>query len=518
MIKILTGSQMAEIDNKVTQELKIPVEILMENAGSAVAQSIFEITEDEQSETVLVICGKGNNGGDGFVAARHLIENNIDTTVISLYRENELSQAALLNHNILKHFTDIIYFDEIDLEYLTELVSSSDIIVDAILGTGLSSPVKDKISEVIDIINQNSCGTVVAVDIPSGLDSQSGKILGNAVIADYTVTFFAPKLGTILHPGTDISGEIILCDIGIPKKLLDSEDYKINLLTGEYAGSLMPYRPDNSNKGTFGNVLTVAGSGSMTGAAFLSAYSSLKSGAGYVTLACPLSIVPSVASAAPEIVYLPLEETKNRTISEDAFEVVYEKAIKSSCVLIGPGLSTENPAFEFVLELTKALNKAEIPVIYDADALNCFAMCGDCVLPENSIITPHPKELSRLMKVPVEEILKDRIASALKASRKLNTTVVLKGQRTVIADVEGNVYINPTGNSALAKAGTGDVLSGMIAGFAAQGLPLLEAAQLAVYVHGLAGEAASEDLTEYCVCASDLLDYIPDAIKIIEGF
>ncbi len=517
MIKILTGSQMADIDKKATQELNIPVEILMENAGSAVAQSIFELIEDTQDETVLVICGKGNNGGDGFAAARHLIENNIETIVVSLYREKDLSQAAFVNHNILKHFTDIVYLDEIDVDYLAELVSSSDIVVDAILGTGLSSPVKDKISEVIDVINKNSRGAVVAVDIPSGLDSQSGKILGNAVMADYTVTFFAPKLGTILYPGADISGEIILCDIGIPKKLLKNEDFKINLLTCEYVSSLLPYRPDNSNKGTFGNVLTVSGSTAMSGAAFLSANSSFKAGAGYSTLACPKSIVPVIASMSPEIVFLPLEETKNGTISEEAVEKVLEKALKSTCVLIGPGLSTESHTFEFVLELTKALNKTEIPIIYDADALNCFAMCGDCIFPKNSIITPHPKELSRLLKVSLEEILKDRIASSLKTAEKLNTTVVLKGPRTIIADTNGNVYVNPTGNSALAKAGTGDVLSGMIAGFAAQGLSLLEAAQLAVYLHGLAGEAAAEDLSEYCVCANNLPDYIPDAVKIIEG-
>ncbi|EKE04684.1 MAG: hypothetical protein ACD_20C00022G0009 [uncultured bacterium] len=517
MIKVLTGTQMRNIDKQAIEELKIPSLILMENAGRAVFEQVVEILNEVKDEhvSVLVICGKGNNGGDGFVAARHLILEEIPTYVLSLYHEEELSGDALANHNALKNFTDIFYYDELDPETIQDILSISTVVVDAIFGTGLNTEVKGHLYQVIDTINEFTEGYVVAVDIPSGIDSNTGQILGNAVVADYTVSLFNPKLGTILYPGAEHSGEIIINDIGIPETLLEDPEYNINLITAHYACANLPLRPEESHKGMFGSVFNVAGGYGMTGAAFLSAYSSLKVGAGYSMLATPESLVPIFATMAPEIVYAPLKETPNKTISKEAVNYALEKSEKSNIFLLGPGIGTDPSTIEFISEFTQKLTDRGLPAIFDADALNCFTLMDNFVLPINSVITPHPKELARLLKVTVKDIMDDRIGKVREAAQKFNTIVVLKGARTIIAEPNGTIYINPTGNSALATAGTGDVLCGMIAGFAAQGLELRDAAILGVYLHGLAGDLAEQDLTQYSVTATSLLDYIPAAIKLI---
>lgn len=520
MIKVLTGIQMKNIDKKAMEDLRIPGLILMENAGRAVFEQVDELLEEFEKEdkNVLVICGKGNNAGDGFVAARHLIQNGIQTYVLSLYRETDFSGEVLVNHNILKNFTDIIYFYEIDIEKLQDIIASADVIVDAIFGTGLNSDIKGDINTVIETINEYSEGFIVSVDIPSGVNSDNGKILGNAVIADYTVTFFAPKLGTVIYPGVELAGNISISDISIPEFLLREPEYNINLITENYVSASLPVRPENSHKGTFGSVFNIAGSFGLTGAAYLCSCASLKTGAGYSALATPESLVSIYAGMTSEIVYVPLRETSNKAISIDAVSEALDKSQKFNVFLIGPGIGTAPATVDFVFEITQNLVDRGLTVIFDADALNCLAKRDSFVLPFNSIITPHPKELSRLLKISVEEILHDRIGAARSAAQRFNTVVVLKGARTIIAEPNGNIYINPTGNSALAKAGTGDILSGMIAGFAAQGADIKKAAILGTFLHGITGDIAINNLTEYSVMAEDLLDYIPDAIKYIANY
>jgi len=515
MLKILTGKQMREVDRKAVEELKIPGILLMENAGRAVYDLIREIIDSSENDSpsVLVICGKGNNGGDGFVTARHLTENNIQTTVVSLFKKDNLSGSALINHGILENFTEIIYSEEIGLEKLTELISASTIIVDAILGTGLSSPVKGTVKEIINAVNQYTEGIVIAVDIPSGVYADTGQIPGTATVADYTVTFHSLKHGLILHPGTEHAGEIIVAPIGIPESLTDAGEYNTYLITEHYVQISLPVRQEDSHKGTFGKVFNIAGSVGMTGAAYMAAFSSLKVGAGYSILATPESAVSVISSLAPEIVCIPLEETSAKTVSEKALTKVLEKSKDADVFLIGPGLGTDESTVEFISQFVKHIKTEEKSIIIDADALNCLALKQEISLPVNSVITPHPKELSRLLKVPVEEIQKNRIKYAREAAQKFNTTVVLKGSRTVIAEPGGNIYINPTGNSGLSTAGSGDILAGMIAGFAAQGLDLKTAAIVGVYLHGSAGNLAAEELTEYSLTASELLNYIPSALK-----
>lgn len=520
MIKILTGSQMKYIDQKTIKELNIPGIILMENAGRCVANKVLEILKinknNIESKNVFIICGKGNNGGDGFVAARHLLESGIQTSVLSIYEEKDLSGAALINHNILKNLTEIVYFSEINAEKFRDMVSISIVIVDAIFGTGLSSEVKGDLYNIIEDINKYSEGKIVSVDIPSGVDSNTGIILGNAVFADYTVTFLAPKLGSVVYPGAEYSGEVVTCNISIPEFLLKDQEYNISLITKDYAVNHLPCRPENSHKGMFGKVFNIAGSLGMTGAAYMSAISSLRAGAGYSILAAPKSIIPILSTMAPELIFVEMEESVDKCISMGALNLGLEKSKDSDCILIGPGIGTSLTTVEFVVSFIQSLADRNKKVIIDADALNCLAIKKDFVLPLNSVITPHPKELSRLMDVPISEILNDHVKYVKQAAEKFNTTVVLKGANTLIAQPDGTLYINSTGNNALATAGTGDVLAGMITGLAAQGLELKDAAALGVYLHGLAGDIAAQELTEYSLIASDLLKYIPKAIKTLK--
>lgn len=518
MIKVLTGSQMRSIDKKAIEDLNIPGLILMENAGGAVYEQVLEIIESSKDEysSVLILCGKGNNGGDGFVAARHLIQNNIQTTVVSLYEEDCLSGDALTNHNILKNFSDIAYLEEIGLDQLKEMISSSSIVVDAILGTGLSSEVKGQIKDVIDAVNEYSEGYVVSVDIPSGIDANTGKVLGSAILADYTITFFAPKLGSVLYPGGEHSGEVIISDIGIPELLINDSEYNIQLISSHHAGLLLPIRAENSHKGTFGSVFTIAGSLGLSGAAYMSSSSALNIGAGYSILAAPESLIPVLSSMSPEVIHVALPETPTKAISCDAISNALDKSKNCNIFLLGPGLGTDPSTVKFVSGITQELVDRGSSCILDADALNCLAIQKDFVLPLNSVITPHPKELSRLMNISVEEVLEDKVKAARDASRQFNTIVVLKGARTIIAEPDGRAYINLTGNSGLATAGTGDILSGMIAGLAAQGMSLKDASILGIYLHGLAGDFAAKELTEYCLKATDLWNYLPDAIKTLQ--
>ena len=534
MIKVLSGQQMKKVDQKAIKELGIPDILLMENAGRAVYEKAAEIAcEDEMSETksALVICGKGNNGGDGFVAARHLIENSIQTTVISLFKPDKLSGAALVNHNILENFTKIIYFDDIEITKFREIISFSDIIIDAIFGTGLNSEVRGFLGNVIDSINEYAENDVISVDIPSGINADTGEVLGCAVVADFTVTFHAPKTGLLLYPGAEHCGEIVITPIGIPEifcNLSYKTDYEqtqfpalqdekeIYLITEHYAHISFPIRAEDSNKSTFGKVFNVSGSFTMPGAAYMCSMSSLLTGAGYSTLAAPKSIIPIVASKSSEIVYVALAETSEGTISENAQSEALDKSKESTVILIGPGLSMNESTVKFTTQFIQQIINRGDTVIIDGDGLNSLATQKNIVLPINSIITPHPKELSRLMKIPVEEILKDRIGSARKASQKFNTTVILKGANTIIAEPFGNIYINITGNSGLAAAGSGDVLAGMIAGFIAQGVNIKDAAILGVYLHGLAADIAIQEINEYSLTAGKLMEYLPKALNKLQ--
>lgn len=515
-MKILTGTQMAEIDRKAINESKIDGLILMENAGIKAYQKIKELISDF-SETqkipfrnVVIVAGKGNNAGDGFVIARHLIQDNIPTTVFAITDRSSYSGDALKNYMALENFGDINLITEDTFEDLRDSILEASIVVDALLGTGLKGPVEGNYADTIDIINESD-GIIVAVDMPSGVMADTGQVHTVAVEADCTVTFAAPKLGLMLYPGADYAGDLVVANIGIPDFLMETSESTVYLTTEQQVFDFLPWRPDDSNKGIYGKVLTIAGSRSMTGAALLSSMSTLKVGAGISTLASPKSLMPYYVGVYPELTYLPVEETFESTFCASSLTELESKIDQYQAIILGPGLSVTSDTKIFTKEVIQLILEKNLPVVIDADALNCMAEMDAIKLNDNVVITPHPKELSRLLAVELQQILDDKMKYLKLAQEKYDCNVVLKGARTLIAS-EATININMTGNSALATGGTGDVLSGVIAGLMAQGLTAYNAAVTGVYLHGLAGDLASEDLTEYSVVASDVMNYLSKAI------
>lgn len=512
-MKILTGSQMQAVDKKAIEEYKIPSLELMENAGKAVYEEIIDFIEENGilDPTITVTCGSGNNGGDGYVIARLFTDAGFNVTTISICPKEKIKFDALSNFEKLEKISTILFYETIGDEKFQKYLKNTDILIDAILGTGLKSEVTGTARTAIENINKYFEGELFSVDIPSGIDADNAKVHGEAIIASSTVSFQNPKVGNILYPAADYNGEVIVADIGIPSQL--TQDSNLNLITSEDIKKLIPKRAQNSHKGSFGKVLNIAGSFNYQGAGYLSSMASLKVGAGYTTLATPSSLVKNYSSMTPDFVYLPLNETENKAISVNALETIEKNAANYDVLSIGCGLGQNESTVAFIKALTDFLFKTSIPCIFDADALTCLAYFEDFKLPQNSIITPHPKELSRLLNIEIELINEDRIKYAQIAAEKFNCIVLLKGARSIIAEPKGQIYINPTGCSALAKAGTGDVLTGMIAGFCAQNKNLLNSAIIAAYIHGVLGELASAELSEYSVLASDLLKYIPDAMR-----
>ena len=515
-MKVMTGSQMAELDRKAIIDLQIDGLILMENAGIKIFQKIMKLIENwsENQETsfrnVVIISGKGNNGGDGFVIARHLIQAGIPTTIFATAERSSYSGDALKNYNALENFGDINIIDTDTLEDLRDSVLEASIVIDALLGTGISGSVEGIFSEIIDIINESD-GVIVSVDIPSGVVADTGDVGNVAVEADYTETLAAPKLGLLLYPGAEYVGELNVNDISIPQELLENSESEIYLTTEKRVFDLLPWRPDDSNKGTYGKVLTIAGCNNMTGAGLLTSNSVLKIGAGLSTLASPKSLLPYYTGVYPEITYFPLEETSDKAIDVRAMNQLRDKIDDYDVVVLGPGIGVSYETVQFVREALELITEKELPLVVDADALNCMAQLSSIKLSENAVLTPHPREMSRLLAVKVEEIIDDKLKYVQLCREKYHCNVVLKGSRTIIS-YDNATYINSTGNSALATAGTGDVLCGIIAGLMAQGLYTFDAAVCGVYIHGLAGDLASEDLTEYSVVASDVMNYISKAM------
>ncbi|MBK9144423.1 MAG: NAD(P)H-hydrate dehydratase [Candidatus Melainabacteria bacterium] len=388
----------------------------------------------------------------------------------------------------------------------------ASLIVDAIFGTGLDRQVEGFYKRVIRSINRSG-KRVIAIDVPSGIDSDNGQVLGAAVRADETVTFGYLKPGLITHPGTTLKGAISIVDIGLPE-LPDSRNGEpdINLTTVDIVREILPMRPMDSHKGTFGRLLTIAGSLGMTGAALLAGLSSLKSGAGLCYLAVARSLLPLVPSQ--ELVYKPMPETEAGSLSLAAFETLKHEVDRVQAVILGPGLSTNDETVELVAKLVDHIS---VPCIVDADGLNALALkkCGLGEASQMFVLTPHPRELARLLEQSVAEVQADRIKAALAAAKKFRCTVLLKGSMSVIASSEGEVYINPTGNAGMATAGSGDVLSGIIGGLLAQKVDPFQAAVAGAYIHGRAGDILAQEIGEAGIIAGDLERAIPLAFESV---
>ncbi|SMP03098.1 NAD(P)H-hydrate epimerase [Desulfurobacterium pacificum] len=512
-MRLLTSSEMAAVDRETIQNLGIPGTVLMENAARGVATVIYKYVE---GNSVLVVCGGGNNGGDGLAAARNLYNMGYDVEVVMLTQPEKLKGDAKLNYSILSKLPVPIYIlKETELFEFGLKLRDFDIVVDAIFGTGLSRPVEGIYKQVIDLINRYA-QKVVAVDIPSGLSGSTGEILGTCVIADYTVTFAYPKIVHVMPPACEYVGEVFIVDISIPEEATSVLDTDRFILTFEEVAFLLPPREIMSHKYTFGHLAVIGGSKGKTGAPSMVAEASLRTGTGLSTVIVPSSLNEIFEIKLTEAMSIPVEDENKGCFTASSVQTVLDvvESGKFSAVAIGPGLGNDPETFEFAREFIRQCSK---PMVIDADGLNALAENPEILKSkENVIVTPHIGEFSRLTKLSKEEILSDLFGCAQDFAVEYGVTVVLKSGRTVIATPDGKLYLNVIGNPGMATAGTGDVLAGVIGGLLAMGLEAEDAAKLGVFLHSLSGDLAAQKLTQESLIATDLIKYLPEAIKFLK--
>jgi len=511
-MNVVTREEMKEMDRRTIEELKLPSRILMERAGLSIVMAMEDELGNLSRYSYLVVCGGGNNGGDGLVVARNLLDYSDDVLVIMLKGEDSLSESCKANLETFRNFGGHVLFlgKDVSLESLMKEIRRRDIVIDAIFGTGLKGEVKGEISEIIEGINLFA-KYVVSVDIPSGVDTNTGKILGSAIKADLTVTFFLPKIGHVLFPGRELTGKLKVANIGIPKFFREDTMIRRRIIDMKTVSSIIPKRPPDSHKGTFGTVLIIGGSKLYSGAPVLVALGALKVGAGLSIILTPHPYNTVATGNFPEIVSIPIE-TSDGFFEEKNVKEVMEHLGKASVVVLGPGISRYSKTVEFVRKL---LPNIDVPLVLDADGLNAIA--GELELlkrKQPTVITPHPGELARLVGKSVSDV-KYNYALVEDLARRYRCTVVLKSATTIIASSDFT-YFNLTGNTGLAVGGSGDVLSGMIGGFMAQGVDATNAAIASVYIHGLASEKFPDDVSG--LTPSDLLRIIPSVMKEVRGW
>jgi hydroxyethylthiazole kinase-like uncharacterized protein yjeF len=504
----MTPAESAALD-RTSAERGITAGRLMEKAGRAVALGAVRLAGGAYGKRAVVVCGKGNNGGDGLVAARHLKRKGLGVCVVLLDDPAAYHGPAATNFRRF-HMADGRW-RRCSPDLLARELARADVAVDAIFGTGFHGPTTGDTKAAIGSVNETAA-PVVAVDIPSGVEGETGAVRGEAVRADLTVTLGALKPGLVFHPGAALAGSIEIADIGFPADLLRSD---LSLVEEADVARLIPRRDPEGNKRASGTVLILAGSGSMTGAAILAARAAYRAGAGLVTLAVPQRILPVVESAVAEATFLPLPETNDGAVSDKAWAALSERLDDVNAVGVGPGLSTGPPTAELV---RRVVAECPVPIVLDADGLNAFTGRGTELTARvsDAVLTPHAGEFGRLTGLSSREVLEDRVGHARKAAAEFRCTVLLKGSRTVVAEPEGRAFVNPTGGPYLATGGTGDVLTGTIAALLARKLSSPEAAIVGAYVHGLAGRAAAEEFGEGTV-ASDVLALLPATMSRLAG-
>ena len=511
-MRVLNTQQMREADRRTIDDVGIPSIVLMENAGRQAVAAMEAAFDGLPNSHVGVLCGRGNNGGDGFVVARTLVQRGIEATVFLLGSVSDVRGDARTNLEVLGRLgitvVEVTNAQEWELHFSE--ISDCDLLVDAILGTGFHGRLTGFLETVVADVNDLGV-PVVAIDVPTGLSADSHEIDGDAIDAAMTVTLAAPKIPLVLPPADTHAGDLVIADIGIPAPLLDDiEGPYLELLTRERMRELVPARAAESHKGDFGRILIVAGSMGKTGAAHLAALGALRSGAGLVTVATSRSALPILASMGAEYMTEALDETPTGTIDYAAVDRVLD--MKADVIAIGPGIGQDPSTAAFVQALVE---RSGVPLVLDADALNAFGEEPERLVGRDGvdvIITPHPGEMAKLLGTTVEAVQKDRLNSArdFAASHKLH--VILKGHRTVIAGPENRAFLNLTGNPGMATGGTGDVLAGMVGAWFAQLLDAEAACKIAVYLHGSAGDLAEADEGEVSLMAGDVAGRISDAI------
>lgn len=512
-MKVVTAAEMRKIDQDTIDGIGIPGIVLMETAGSEIVRAIERHYPIAQRIGIFV--GKGNNGGDGLVIARQLAHAGREVHIFLVSPPDSFTGEARTN-------LDIVYDLGLQIEETLTGVSTyvknhrCELLVDAIFGTGLHSDVREPISTIINEIN-NLHIPVLAVDLPSGLDAGTGNPLGTCVQADRTVTIGLPKRGLLLQPGAELAGQLEIVDIGFPQQVIDAQNINVNWATENAAANWVPPRVSDSHKGSYGRVLVIAGSTGMTGAAALASEAALRVGAGLVTLAIPKSLNTILEVKLSEVMTLPLPETENGSLAESATHSILEYAERTQSVLaIGPGLSQHPETVALIHQLIKENREKglDLQIVVDADGLNALAKAKELIplLGEKAVLTPHLGEMARLTGTTIPTLAADRINTAEEFTQKYGLTLVLKGAPTVTSNSNGEVWINSTGNPGMATAGMGDVLTGVIAGLMAQKVASANAATLAVYLHGFAGDLAADTIGMHGLIAGDVLKTIPLAI------
>jgi hydroxyethylthiazole kinase-like uncharacterized protein yjeF len=513
-MKVVTAEKVRQID-KACEGIGLPTSVLMENAGKAVAEEVIRILDGVAGRNIVLFAGPGNNGGDGLVAARYLDDRgaNVSLYLFRQRKEDDNNFKLVIEHDI--PYT--VLNNDADLEKLDAELLSADAVVDSVFGTGNNRPLEGIFAEALIRVaaarTKNPAMHIIAVDLPSGLNADTGAVDSACLRVDDTITLGFPKIGLYCPPGLEYAGNITVADIGIPDNMTD--DVNVQLITAERVLSALPVRPLSANKGSFGKVLAVAGSVNYIGAAYLACSAAMRVGAGLVTLVTPASLQPVLASKLVETTYLPLPETAPGELSPHAVEIIRGEVGKYNTLLIGCGLGQSESVRGLVNSILLEGDKSLPRIVIDADALNILAGTPEWwkKLKGDAVLTPHPGEMARLLNTTVEKVQADRVGVAGKAAKDWGKTVVLKGACTVIASPNGLTEISPLANPGLASAGTGDVLAGAIAGLAAQRLNTMDIAVCGVYLHGQAGEVVRERIGDTGVIASDLLAELPVVIK-----
>ena len=508
---VVTTTQMRELDRLTIEKFGTPSLTLMERAGEGIAAAILERFGVAAKKGVLIVAGKGNNGGDGFVVARLLKRKRIRCEVALLARRDELSPDAAENLRAwVKLKGKVTEVDANKLDLLSQRVAKNGLLVDAILGTGTKNQVGGLFADAITLMNVSGL-PIVAVDIPSGMDSDSGRTLGVAIQAEMTVALGYPKLGEVIHPGLAQAGELVVGDIGIDSRALAEVAPQIELLDRESVGWLVPRRQADSHKGSYGHLLVVAGARGKTGAAILSCLAAMRSGAGLVTLAAPRALNTIFATSLIEVMTEAMGNESSEQL-ETLTHADWRRLLeRKSTLLFGPGIGVSEATQNATHWLLRNL---DMPWVIDADGLNNLVLELDHLRQAKTppILTPHPGEMARLIAKDTTAVNADRIAVARSFATTHRCHVVLKGARTVIATADGKVFINPTGNPGMASGGMGDVLAGIIAALLGQGLSAEDAIKLGVYLHGYVGDRVAESKGPIGLIASDIVDGLPNGL------
>ena len=513
-MKLATVAEM----QRAERECGVPIPQLMENAGLAVAQEAWLLLGELADRKIVVLAGPGNNGGDGLVAARHLKDWGADVTIVLLKPrgEDDANLKALVEREL-----PVVVIDD-DVAKLDEALAGAELIIDALLGTGRARTIEGPLASVLDKLREARSRRLpprlLAVDLPTGLDADTGAIDPHTVAADQTVALGWSKVGLHTLPGSQYAGRVEVVEIGIGPE--HGASIQTELMTASWARSVLPERPPGAHKGTFGSGLIVAGSPQYVGAAALSCTGALRVGPGIVTLACARSIYPMLASKLTETTFEPLDDKEGFLSAEEAYSVRRALSRGYEALLVGPGLAQHGYVVAFVRALLPMLTVDDVrAVVVDADGLNNIAKVENWweMLKVPAVITPHPGELSRLAGIETAEIQRDRLAAARNCASQWGLTVVLKGANTIMAAPDGRARLSPFANPGLASGGTGDVLAGAITGLIAQGVEPFDAAALGVYLHGLAAELVRRDLGDAGMLAGDVAAALPRAIKELKG-